>query len=120
MSSPPSQTARNSSPTATTNSPCSCKTLSAATPRRSCSSGPASPRRHLALPLSVSLALCFASVGVPPPRHPSRLSPRAQVNISPADYNSDETITSLTQLKAIIRDLKNGGSGEVAGADLLI
>ena len=64
------------------------------------------------------------------------------VNISPADYNADETVTSLTyasrvklikntanknaeseevaQLKAIIKNLKAGGTGEVAGADVLL
>ncbi|KAH8086697.1 hypothetical protein JL720_7137 [Aureococcus anophagefferens] len=62
------------------------------------------------------------------------------VNISPADYNADETVTSLTyasrvklikntanknaesevaQLKAIIKN-KAGGTGEVAGADVLL
>ena len=64
------------------------------------------------------------------------------VNISPADYNADETITSLNyatrvklikntanknaeseevaQLKAIIRDLKTGGDGELKGIDMLL
>mmetsp|Transcript_4379 Transcript_4379/g.13249 ORF Transcript_4379/g.13249 Transcript_4379/m.13249 type:complete len:985 (-) Transcript_4379:519-3473(-) len=64
------------------------------------------------------------------------------VNISPADYNVDETITSLkyasrvkliqntanknaeteeiAQLKAIIKDLKTGGSGDVSGVEIMI
>ena len=64
------------------------------------------------------------------------------VNFSPADYNADETITSLNyaarvkliknnankqaeteevaQLKAIIKDLKAGGKGEIAGVDIMI
>ena len=64
------------------------------------------------------------------------------VNISPADYNADETLTSLNyasrvklikntanknaeseevaQLKAIIKNLKAGGTGEIAGVDIQI
>ena len=66
----------------------------------------------------------------------------SDVTVSPADYNADETVTSLiyasrvklikntanknaeseevAQLKAIIKNLKAGGTGELAGVDIAV